>query len=69
MVTKATFLSQHLTQCLAYSKCSTNSVGGYQELLYITILLGCDIMIYSQKYLFGLHPCFWNRAPKAFEIS
>ena len=26
-------------------------------------------MIYSQKYLFGLHPCFWNRAPKAFEIS
>ena len=23
----------------------------------------------SKKYIFGLHPCFWHRAPKTLEIS
>ena len=24
-----------------------------------------DIVIYDKKYIFGLHPHFWHRAPKS----
>lgn len=29
----------------------------------------CDVVIYNREYIFGLHPCSWNRAPKTIEIS
>jgi len=29
----------------------------------------CDIVMYNKKYVFGLCPCFWERAPKTLGIS
>ena len=29
----------------------------------------CDIVISNEKYVFGVCPYFWHRAPKTLEIS
>lgn len=28
-----------------------------------------ELVIYSKEYTFGLHACFWRRAPKTLGIS
>lgn len=35
----------------------------------IMVVNQCDIVTYNKKYIFGLSPLSWHRAPKAIGIS
>lgn len=55
---------------------SSGALFPYKALLYIlsSLEIGrenhhtCDVVVYSKKYIFGLYPCFWHRAPKPVEF-